>query len=61
MEAGCSTYARADYVAKEAGSSRNLSLQTVYDLIAKIWSQNVAVYDLPAIDSCDELISDHLP
>jgi len=35
IEAGWSTYARSDYVAKEPGRSRSLSLQTVYDLAAK--------------------------
>src|SRR5689334_15680912 len=35
IEAGWSTYARTDYVAREPGRSRSLSLQTVYDLAAK--------------------------
>jgi transposase len=51
IEAGWSTYARTDYVAEEPGRSRSLSLQTVYDLIAKICRQNVPVYDLTTIDS----------
>jgi hypothetical protein len=57
-----STYAQADYVAKEPGRTPQLGLckrstiylqkgGSVYDLIAKLWPPNVPVYDLRAIDN----------